>query len=316
MPSEQEQDNTEQAYVYIDGGSRGNPGPSAIGYIIKSSDKKVIAARAKYIGETTNNVAEYTALLFALKHASKLGVKNVLVRSDSKLVVKQLNGAWRIKNQRMIDLCSACRQAASDFKQFRIEHISRAQNTEADKKVRDALKAQKKKVESTSKCRFKADGIIYVAGASKGSPGHAAAAYVIVTPDDKVIAIHARYLGKRPQNIPEYAAVYLAAKNARALGLDKIIVRTDNTLVAKQLCGEFKVKSEKLKKPYADCAKALSGFGKHAIQIISRKANKITHRMASETIRDYEREEARKEAESKKGNPTSTAMVQDSELDS
>jgi len=315
MRSEQEQENTEQAYIYIDGGSRGNPGPSAIAYIIKSG-KKVIAAEAKCIGVATSNVAEYTALLFALKHASRLGIKNVLVRSDSKLVVRQLNGAWKINSQRLIDLCAACRQAASDFKRFRIEHIPRAQNTEADKRVQDALKAQKKKVASASKCKFKADGIIYVAGASKGSPGHAAAAYVIVTPDDKVIAIHARYLGKRPSSVPEYAAVYLAAKNARALGLDKIIVRTDNTLVAKQLNGEFNVKSEKLKKPYADCAKALNGFGKHSIQIISRKANKTTHRMASETIRDYEREEARKEAESKKGNPTSTAMVQDSELDS
>ena len=317
MRSEQEPDNTEQANIYVDGGSRGNPGPSAIGYIVKSPNQETtLAKKAKYIGQTTNNVAEYTAILEAMRHAHKLGIEKVLIRSDSELIVKQLRGLNRIKSPKLLRLYQACQDEIDQFAVFGIEHIPRAENTEVDKIVREAIKARMKKDRTASKCSFKADGTIYVAGASKGAPGHAAAAYVIITRDDKVVAIHARYLGKRPPNIPEYAAVYLAAKKARSLGLNKIVVRTDNTLVARQLSGEFRVKSEKLKKPHTDCAQALKDFEKYAIQIISRAANKTTHRMVSETIKDYEREEARKEAESKRGNPTSAAMVQDSELDS
>jgi len=262
-------------------------------YIVKSHDQKTtLAKKAKYIGETTNNVAEYTAVLEALKRAHKLGIREVLIRSDAELIVKQLKGLNKIRSPKLLRLFLACQDEIDEFAVFGIEHVPRAENTEADKMVRDVLKARKRKAPSASKCSFKPDGIIYVAGGSKGAPGHAAAAYFIVTPDDKVVAIYARYLGKRRPNIPEYAAVYLSAKKARSLGLSKVVIRTDNTLVAKQLSGEFKVKSQKLKKPYAECVQALSDFEKYAIQIISRAANKTTYRMVSETIRDYVRQEA------------------------
>lgn len=317
MLSEQEPANSGPACIYVDGGSQGNPGPSAMAYIIKSHDKKtVLAKKAKYIGETTNNVAEYTAILEAIKRAHKLGIGDVFIRSDSELIVKQLKGLNKIKSPKLLKLFLACQDEIDEFAVFRIEHVPRAENTEADKMVRDVLKTRKKKATSASKCSFKPDGIIYVAGGSKGSPGHAAAAYVIVTPKDKVVAIYARYLGKRLPNIPEYAAVYLSAKKARSLGLSRILIRCDNTLVVKQLSGEFKVKSEKLKKPYAECVQALSGFEKHAIEIIARAANKTTYRMVSETIRDYEKQEAESKTSSKKGNPAATTVVQDSELDS
>ena len=337
MLSEQELANSGPAYIYVDGGSQGNPGPSAIAYIIKSPDQETtLAKKAKYIGETTNNVTEYTAILEALKHAHKLGIRKVLIRSDSELIVKQLKGLNKIKSPKLLPLFLACQSEIDEFAVFAIEHIPRAENTEADKMVRDAIKAHVRAGTSASKCSFKPDGIIYVAGGSKGSPGHAAAAYVIVTPsfakasagepDDlvrpslgdggKVVAIYARYLGKRLPNIPEYAAVYLSAKKAQSLGLSKVVIRSDNTLVARQLSGEFKVKSEKLKKPYAECVQALSDFEKYAIQSISRAANKITYRMVSETIKDYVKQEAESRVSNKKGNPAAATVVQDSELDS
>ncbi len=286
-------------------------------YIVKSPDQKTtLAKKAKYIGETTNNVAEYTAILEALKRAHKLGIRKVLIRSDADFIVKQLTGLNKIRSPKLLGLSLACQDEIDEFAVFGIEHIPRAENTEADKMVQEAIKAQAKTGSSASKCSFKPDGIIYVAGGSKGAPGHAAAAYVIVTPGDKVLAIYARYLGKRLPNIPEYAAVYLSAKKARSLGLNKVVIRSDNTLVARQLSGEFKVKSEMLKKPYAECVQALSDFEAYTIQSISRAANKTTYRMVSETIRDYVRQEAENKTSNKKRNPASAVVVQDSELDS
>ncbi|MBN2209322.1 MAG: reverse transcriptase-like protein [Candidatus Coatesbacteria bacterium] len=284
---------------------------------MKSLDQETtLAKKARYIGETTSNVAEYTAILDALKQAHKRGVKKVLVRSDSELVVKQLKGENKIKDPKLLRLFTACQSEIDEFAVFGIEHIPRAENAEADKMVQDAIKAQKKtqttEPGARGQCRFKPDGTIYVAGSAKGSPGHAAAAYVIFTQDDKVAATHVRYLGKRLPDVPEYAAVYLSAKKALALGLKKVVIRSDNTLVAKQLSGEFKVKSEKLKTPYAESMQALRGLEEYAIQIVPREANKTAHAMVSETIKCY----LKQEAENKNGNQASSALVRDSELDS
>ncbi len=204
------------AHIYVDGGSRNNPGPSAIAFLIKSPDEKTtIAKKAKYIGRATNNIAEYTAVLESLSRAHELGIRVILVRSDSDLVVKQLSGRYRVKNPKLRDLYAACKQKIDGFDRFRIEHIPRDRNKEADKMVQDVIKARLKKALSAPKSSFKPDGIIYVAGGSKGVLGHAAAAFIIATPDNKVLAVSARYVGARSPNIAEYAAIYLAAKKAR-----------------------------------------------------------------------------------------------------
>jgi len=317
MPSGPKPEDREPAYIYVDGGSRGNPGPAAVAYVVKSLDQETtLAKKARYIGETTSNVAEYTAILDALKQAHEQGIKKVLIRSDSELIVKQLKGLNKIRDPELLRLFHACQSEIDEFAVFGIEHVPRAENAEADKMVQDAIRAHKttETIEpgAGGQCRFKPEGTIYVAGSAKGSPGHAAAAYVIVTPDDKVAATHVRYLGKRLPDVPEYAAVYLSAKKALALGLKRVVIRSDNTLVAKQLSGEFKVKSEKLKTPYAECMQALRDLEDYAIQIVSRAANKTAHGMVSETIKGY----LKQEAENKNGNQASAAVVQDSELDS
>jgi len=283
---------TGPAHIYVDGGSRDNPGPSGIAYLIKSPDEKTtIAKKAKYIGRATNNIAEYTAVLEALSRALDLGIKNVLVRSDSDLVVKQLSGRYRVKNPKLRDLYLACKREIDAFDRFRIEHIPRDKNKEADKMVRDIIKARLQKAANTPKSRFKPDGIIYVAGGSKGILEHSAAAFVIGTPDNTVLAMSAKYLGARSPNIAEYAAIYLATKKARSLGLRKILIRSDNQLVAKQLTGQFAVKSDRLNKPYSECIKALESFDKFAVQIIPRNSNKVARKMVSGTIKDYMKEE-------------------------
>ncbi|HUT04665.1 MAG TPA: ribonuclease HI family protein [bacterium] len=300
------------AHIYVDGGSHDNPGPSAIAFLIKSSDEKTtIAKKAKYIGRATNNIAEYTAVLEALSRAHELGIRTILVRSDSDLVVKQLSGRYRVKNPKLRDLYLTCKQKIEEFDKFRIEHIPRDRNKEADKMVQGVIKARLKKVSAAPKSGFKPDGIIYVAGGSKGVFGHAAAAFVIVTPDNKVLAISSRYVGARSPNIAEYAAIYLAAKKARSLGLAKLLIRSNNDLVVKQLAGQFAVKSESLKKPYSECIKALESFGKFAMQTISRDSNKVARRMVSETIKDYMREEKeRKEPAKSEGNDQPEARDQ------
>ena len=317
MPSGPKPEDPEPAYIYVDGGSRGNPGPAAAAYVVKSLDHETtLEKKARYIGEATSNVAEYTAILDALKQAHKQGIKKVLIRSDSELVVKQLKGLNKINDPELLRLFLACQNEIDEFAVFGVEHVPRAENAEADKMVREAIRAHTKaetiEPGAGGQCRFEPEATIYIAGSAKGSPGHAAAAYIIVTPDDKIVATHVRYLGERVPDVPEYAAVYLSAKKALALGLNKVVIRSDNTLVAKQLSGEFKVKSEKLKTPYAECMQALRGLEDYVIQLVSREANKTARGMVSETIKGY----LKQEAENKNGNQASAAAVQDSELDS
>ncbi|MBN1592522.1 MAG: reverse transcriptase-like protein [Candidatus Coatesbacteria bacterium] len=306
MMPESGPDKTDRAYIYLDGGSRGNPGPSAIAYIIKSSDQgTVLAEESKYIGETTNNVAEYTALLSALEHAGRMGIKDVLVRSDSKLTVRQVSGKWAVRNERMRQLCAACQLAARAFRRFRIEHIRRELNAEADKMVRIVLKAEAKSEAAHRKSEqcgiLEPEAVIHVAGSVKGQKGHAAAAYIITDADGQVLATQAMYLGRKSPDVADYAAIYISAKKAESLGLRRVLFKSDNMLVVKQLCGEFKVKSEKLIKPHAKCRQALAVFEDFGIEHISRESNEAARQMASEAKRAHEEEDSRKEADNRSG---------------
>jgi len=130
-----------EAYIYVDGGSSGNPGPSGIAFVVVSPLQKVICAHSKYIGQATNNIAEYTALYYALRRAISLGLKSVIVRSDAELVVKQLNGQYKVKSQRLLPIHLACKKAIRAFDRFKLEFIPRSENARADKMVRRVIKS-------------------------------------------------------------------------------------------------------------------------------------------------------------------------------
>lgn len=130
---------SKRLYLYTDGGSRGNPGPAGIGIVILDSAKKKIKESFKYIGETTNNIAEYSALVLGLEEAAALDADEVVVNLDSELVVKQLNGEYKVKDSGMKALFDKALGILKSFDNFEIKHIDRSKNKEADKLVNKAI---------------------------------------------------------------------------------------------------------------------------------------------------------------------------------
>ena len=118
--------------LHTDGGARGNPGPAGIGAVLTTPSGRVIAELGRGIGTTTNNVAEYTALIEGLRMALDQGVTDIEVFMDSELVVSQLSGRWKIKNERLRHLAVEARAVLSRFRSVRLEHVRRAHNARAD----------------------------------------------------------------------------------------------------------------------------------------------------------------------------------------
>jgi ribonuclease HI len=125
--------------AYIDGASRGNPGSSGVGIVLYDDSNKVVKNIKKYIGKTTNNVAEYTAFLVALEEAEKLGAKRLKIYLDSELVFKQYLGEYKINNSNLKELLKKIREKEKKFESVEIQHIYREQNKEADKLANIAI---------------------------------------------------------------------------------------------------------------------------------------------------------------------------------
>lgn len=123
----------------MDGASRGNPGPAAIGVTLKDESGILVAEISENIGHTTNNQAEYKALIAGLKQCKILGAKEVIVRSDSELMVRQVLGIYRVKKEELKPLHEEVRKLAGNFAVFKIGNIPREQNKEADKLANKAL---------------------------------------------------------------------------------------------------------------------------------------------------------------------------------
>jgi ribonuclease HI len=129
--------------LFADGGSRGNPGPSASGYVLMDMNDNVLIEKGEYIGITTNNQAEYQALKFGLEEAKKLGVKEVDVYLDSLLVVNQMIGKFKVKNRDLWPVHQAIKDIVSQFKKVTFTHVPRELNKLADGMVNETLDAQK-----------------------------------------------------------------------------------------------------------------------------------------------------------------------------
>jgi len=129
----------DKVIIYTDGGARGNPGPAAIGVVIYDSLMKEMERYKNYIGTTTNNQAEYQALIKALQMALKLGAESVTCYLDSELVVKQLQGYYRVREEGLGVLATEALKLTSKFKQLDFMHIPREKNKLADQLVNEAL---------------------------------------------------------------------------------------------------------------------------------------------------------------------------------
>jgi ribonuclease HI len=130
-----------KARLFTDGGARGNPGPAAYGFVLEADDGTVLAAEGHAIGSTTNNVAEYSGLIAGLRRAVDMHVTSLEVISDSELMVKQMRGEYRVKNEALRGLCLEATTLARRLESVEYRHVKRAHNELADRLVNDALDA-------------------------------------------------------------------------------------------------------------------------------------------------------------------------------
>jgi len=125
--------------VNVDGGARGNPGPAAIGVVVRDAGGEVLAEVGERIGTATNNVAEYRALLRGIELAGEHGASELDLVGDSELVVRQVEGRYKVKNAGMKELHEEVKGALRDFDSWSIRHVRRAENADADRLVNEAL---------------------------------------------------------------------------------------------------------------------------------------------------------------------------------
>jgi len=137
------QNTKDQITAYVDGASRGNPGPAAAAFILVSRDGSQLQAKAFFLGQTTNNVAEYTAVIKALKAAKQIGTAKLTIFSDSELLVRQLNGEYKVKSEQIRPLFRQALDLLGEFKNWKVQHIMREKNKETDKLVNQALNLER-----------------------------------------------------------------------------------------------------------------------------------------------------------------------------
>ena len=126
--------------IFCDGASSGNPGNAGIGVVINHHDGSPVCTLSEYIGTATNNVAEYTAFIAALEKARLLGIKRIKVFLDSELVVKQINGLYKVKNANLMPLWMRAKKLLAEFDSFTVSHVMREMNKEADALATKAVK--------------------------------------------------------------------------------------------------------------------------------------------------------------------------------
>jgi ribonuclease HI len=129
----------ERVVVHVDGGSRGNPGPAAAAAVATTPEGEVLAERTAYVGEATNNVAEYRALLLGLELARELGTREVEVASDSELVARQVGGEYKVKHAGLKPLYLQAMRELRDFERWSVRTVRREGNVRADELVNETL---------------------------------------------------------------------------------------------------------------------------------------------------------------------------------
>ncbi len=122
-----------------DGGARGNPGPAGAGFVLEAPDGRVLRSGGRYIGEATNNVAEYSALVWGLATALDEGVEDLEIRCDSELIVKQVRGEYRVRNAGLVPLHRSVQESLARFRRTRIAHVRREENSAADELANRAM---------------------------------------------------------------------------------------------------------------------------------------------------------------------------------
>ena len=131
--------------IFIDGAARGNPGPAGIGVVITDSSNNLVKELCKYIGEATNNVAEYSALIFGMEQVIILGANELTINTDSELLAKQLSGEYKVKNDKLKQLYAKVIELLDSFQEVKVNNIPREKNKDADKLANKAIDDLRKK---------------------------------------------------------------------------------------------------------------------------------------------------------------------------
>lgn len=132
-------DSQRKVFVFSDGAARGNPGPAGAGAVLKDAHGQVIAQLKQSLGKTTNNVAEYKGLLLGLRKAKELGAREVEVRADSELMIRQINGKYAVRNEGLKPLHSEAMALLQSFPSWKAEHVPREENALADEMSNRAI---------------------------------------------------------------------------------------------------------------------------------------------------------------------------------
>ncbi|MBA4394541.1 MAG: ribonuclease H [Desulfobacca sp.] len=143
MPKGKDNKNQGNWHLYTDGASKGNPGPAGAGWMLVNDQDSDLVKDSKFLGEATNNEAEYQALILGLQNAQSLGIREIKIYMDSELLVRQLTGLYRVKNPRLMIYYQQVRDLLKKFSNYAINHIPREQNREADAMANEAIRKQK-----------------------------------------------------------------------------------------------------------------------------------------------------------------------------
>lgn len=133
-----------QLQIFIDGAARGNPGPAGAGIFMTDPEGNVVDEISKYLGESTNNVAEYTALIFGMEEARNKKAKELIINTDSELLAKQLGGEYKVKNPTLKVLHKKVQTLLKSFDEVRVNRIEREKNKQADRLANEAIDRSKK----------------------------------------------------------------------------------------------------------------------------------------------------------------------------
>lgn len=139
---------------YIDGASQGNPGPSGIGVVVCDASGNVLENVSEYLGENTNNFAEYNALIYALQEGLVRKANSITINTDSELLVKQLNGEYKVKDETLKRLYSQAQRLLKGYSQVQVNHINRTENKGADKLATKAVDNNKTKKVANTQATF------------------------------------------------------------------------------------------------------------------------------------------------------------------
>jgi ribonuclease HI len=130
---------SERLVIHTDGAARGNPGPAGAGAVLRRASGELVEEASRYLGRATNNVAEYGALILALERAREHGAREIEIRADSELLVRQMSGEYKIKNEALKELAARAHEIARSFERVAYVHVRREYNRDADRLANRAI---------------------------------------------------------------------------------------------------------------------------------------------------------------------------------